>query len=323
MNTARALSPLARAALFCAAVALTGCNPGLYKQPAEDFRAASLSLRDIYFIEWDLSNKARIERGDLEDQVVLWNSKIRVKASELDRISSKMANRRKEDIHGDLRPLRDKAFAVLEVYATTLVSLASDAPTDAITSELTELGKDIQAVVENAGKLGKIGEEAAKLKKFTGPLQRYVAVINTVIDIVSSVVRERAIIETIGASNEAVLELLAVLKAEAEAAQRNTVRQLENSRALLDDFTKGPGFENASNELRADVLRRMAELDALRILLVEHDIAAAFDAARKAQGALVQKAMLKDPGDWTVRIREFRTQVAATKEAIERTRSGI
>jgi len=304
-------------------VLLVGCNPALYRQPAEDFHAGSTALRDVYFGEWDLSNRAFIERADLEDQVALWQAPVQIPAPEVARISERMSERRQSDVHENLRPLREQAFATLEAYARTLVNLASDVPTDAVTSELTGLASDIRRVVDQAAELKQIGDVAAKAKRFTGPLEQYVAVVNSVIEIVSSVLRERAIVETIGASNEAVLELLSVLKSEAQAARDNALHQIGESRGQLEAFAQAPTFARASNELRADVAKRTAVLSALEAQVREHDVEAAFDAARVAQGALVQKALLRDPGDWAARVRQFREQVEATRAAVDGTRNDL
>ncbi len=300
---------------------LGACNPALYKRPAEDFQAATVTLRDTYFLEWDISNQARIERGDLDDQVQIWTAPAGVPTAELERVSTRMAERRQEDIHEQLRPLREQAFNALDGYASTLVSLSSDEPTERIQSELGGLVTDLNDTLDAAGKLNIVGDSLNNLKKFTGPLQQYVGVLNEIIELVSSITRERAIIKTIGKSNESIIDLLSILKEEAAAAEENALMQITSAKESINDLMSHDKFQQASNNTKAAVVKRRAELDAIEQKITNQDIASAFDAAIKAQGALVEKAMIKDSGDWTVRIKQFKKQVDATKTAMEKIQS--
>lgn len=309
------------AVLLVSIIALGACNPALYKKPTEDFQAASESLRDVYFLEWELSNRAQIERFDLEDQVMIWTSPAGVSTAELKRVSTKMAERRREDIHEQLRPLREQAFAALDGYASTLVSLSSGEPTERIQSELTGLVGDIGDTLEAAKKLNLADGALSKLQKYTGPLQQYVGVLNEIISLVSDVVREQAIIDTIGKSNESIIELLSILKEEAEAAQDNALRQTKFANESINNFMSHAKFQQASNDTKAVILKRRAELEVIEQQIASLDIASSFEAAVKAQGALVEKAILKEPGDWTVRIKRFKEQVAATRMKIEKINS--
>lgn len=301
-------------------LALGACSPALYKRPAEDFQAASATLRDTYFLEWEISNQAKIERGDIEDQVQIWGSPD-VSTSALERVSDKMAERRQEDIHEQLRPLREQAFNALDGYASTLVSLSSNEPTERIQSELGGLVKDLNDTLDAANKLKLVGSALSKSQKFTGPLLQYVGVLNEIIGLVSNIVRERAIIETIGKSNESIINLLSILKEEAAAAEDNALRQTTSAKESLKNFMAHDKFQKASNDTKAGVLKKRAELEAIEHQIANQDITSTFDAAMKAQGALVKKTLLKDPGDWAIKIKQFREQVVATKTAIEKIKS--
>lgn len=309
------------AVLLVFVIVLGACNPALYKRPAEDFQAATVTLRDTYFLEWDISNQARIERGDLDDQVQIWTAPAGVPTAELERVSTRMAERRQEDIHEQLRPLREQAFNALDGYASTLVSLSSDEPTERIQSELGGLVTDLNDTLDAAGKLNIVGDSLNNLKKFTGPLQQYVGVLNEIIELVSSITRERAIIKTIGKSNESIIDLLSILKEEAAAAEENALMQITSAKESINDLMSHDKFQQASNNTKAAVVKRRAELAAIEQKITNQDIASAFDAAIKAQGALVEKAMIKDSGDWTVRIKQFKKQVDATKTAMEKIQS--
>lgn len=309
------------AILLVSVFALNGCNPTLYKRPAQDFQAASATLKGAYFLEWEISNQAQIERGDLEDQIQIWSSPAGISNNELARVSSRMAERRQEDIHEQLRPLREQVFNVLDGYASTLVSLSSGDPTERIQSELNGLVTDLKGTIDAAGKLNLVGDALSQLQKFTGPLQQYVNVLDEIIGLVSSILRERAIIETIGRSNEPIIDLLTVLKEEAAAAKENALRQTTFAKKGIDEFMSHAKFQQASNDTKAEILKRRAELESIEKQIASQEIELVFDAAMKAQGALVEKAMLKDPGDWTIRIKRFREQVDATKAAIEKIKS--
>jgi len=322
MRIERSLRPITTiAVLFVSVFILSSCNPSIYKGPAEEFRVASVALRDTYFLEWEISNQARIERGDIDDQIEIWAMPPNIPSEELDRMSSKMAERRQEDIHEQLRPLRERAFDVLDGYASTLVSLSSDEPTVRIKTELGGLVEDINSTLVMVSELNLVGDALGQFEKYTGPLQQYVSILNEIIGIVSDIIRERAIVETIGKSNESIINLLGILKEEAAWAEENALNQMAAAKKSINKLKDHPKFQQASNDTKAAVLKRKAELEAIEQQIANQDIASAFDAAMKAQRALVEKAMLKKPGDWTVRIRHYRAQVEAMKRAMEKVKS--
>ncbi|WP_177421164.1 hypothetical protein [endosymbiont of Lamellibrachia barhami] len=191
---------------------LTACDPSQYQKPAEDFLAATVTLRQVYFLEMDLSNKANIERRDMEDQIAIWGAPPGIDHQSIERVINKMTERRRSDIHEALKPLRKKAFAAIEGYAQTLVNLASGESTEAIVSELNGLVQGIEGVVAKASKISALSDRSAKMAKLAGPLKQYAGILKEVIGLVSDVVREQAIIQTIGRSNKSVTKLLSVLK---------------------------------------------------------------------------------------------------------------
>ncbi len=297
---------------------LSACNPSIYRRPSEDFLTASVSLRQAYFLEWELSNKARIERGDLEDQIAIWGAPAGVDQSGIERVTERMTARRQEDIHQALRPLREKAFSTLEGYAGVLVSLASDEQTEAIVTELNGMVQDIQDALEAAKAIEEISGQVEKIENFTGPLVQYVGVLTEIIRLVSDMVRYQAIRQTIVRSNDSVLEILYLLKTEAIWANENARRQIKITREVLEDFIGKPRFTDIQNTHKAAIAKRIAELKTIEEQIMSDDINTAFDAAVKAQGALVKSTLLKDPSDWAVHIRAFKKRVEDTKEAIER-----
>ncbi len=304
--------------LICCTMLLCACNPAQYKGPAEDFQTASADLRRAYFLEWEISNQARIRHQDLEDQIAILNAP---SGANIAPFISKMAARRQKDIHEHLRPLREKAFSALQGYADILVSLASDESTEAITLEMTGLVGDISKVLETAKDIKSTANPVTKVGQFSGPLQQYVGVLNEIIGLVSKVIRERAIVQTIGKCNNTILELLSVLKTEAIAAQDNAMRETHNAKQAIEMFMDKPAFKSASNDSRASIAQRVAELTAIEKRIERTAIADAFDAVVKAQGALIEKAVVDKPADWAFRIRSFREQVSSTKAAIESIRS--
>jgi hypothetical protein len=153
MGNLLTLSRTTKVFLIVGAVFIVGCNPAAYRKPAEDFHAATVSLKQAYFLEWDLSDKARIQRGNLEDQIGIWIAPGDVDKSMIQRISDRMKKRQQEDIHENLKPLREKAFAAIEGYAEILVNLASDEPTEVIVSEMNCLAKDIDEVLKAASQM--------------------------------------------------------------------------------------------------------------------------------------------------------------------------
>ena len=131
-------------------------------------------------------------------------------------------------------------------------------------------------------------------------------------------VRYQAIRQTIIRSNDSVLEILYLLKTEAVWANDNARTQIKNTRETLESFLEKPGFADIQNAQKAAIAQRIAELKAIETQVMNNDINTAFDAAVKAQGALVKSTLLQEPSDWVVHIRAFKERVEDTKEAIER-----
>jgi len=145
-----------------------------------------------------------------------------------------------------------------------------------------------------------------------------VGVLNEIIRLVSDTVRYQAIRQTIVRSNDSVLELLYLLKTEAVWANDNARTQIKNTREVLESFLEKPHFADIQNAQKAAIAQRIAQLEAIETQIMNDDINTAFDAAVKAQGALVKSTLLKDPSDWAVHIQAFKKRVEDTKEAIER-----
>lgn len=306
---------LATGCLWGFVLLFAGCNPAVYKKPADDLKVATTTLKHAYFLEMELSNRARIERNNLDDQIDLW---IGVPDDRFQKIVTRMTERRNSDLHADLNPLREKAFAVLEGYATTLASLAANEPTEEIVAELEGLVTDVEAVLQSAQQIEAVADAVAQ---FSGPLQQYVGVLKEVVRLVSSVLRERAISETVGRSNESVLALLKVLKEEAVAARDNVLKEVGDAHKTLGKFVDSEYFSAANTTLKAAVAERLVDLKAIEARMALDNIEGSFDAAVKAQGALVRKALSSEPGDWAMQIRTFREQVYATRLAIENVRT--
>jgi hypothetical protein len=305
-------------------LALPGCAPNAYKAPAEQFLAGTKSLREIYFVEWDIANKARIQRADLDDQVVIWTAPPAVaNSAEIIKLRDRMAKRRIEDIHDQLRPLREQAFAVLEGYANTILGLASDESTASLINELNGLAGDIQSTVKAAGQLKLARDAAARAAAFLGPLQSYVQVLTEIVKGISAIVRESAIRQTIGRSNESIMELLNVLKAEALLAKARAESELKEARSRADSFAKHPAFATMAANVKTELAREGASMDALAQRYAAVDIEGAFSAALRAQQALVETAVVGNVEDLLERMRMFKTQVEKVRQAVNKIRAPI
>ena len=188
-----------------------------------------------------------------------------------------------------MRDLREKAFSALQGYANTLVSLASEEPTEAITLELTGLVDDISNTLEAAKQIKATSDVVSKIAQVSGPLEKYVSVLNEIIRQASKFFRERAIVRTIVESNDTILALLLVLKTEATTAQGEAAYAMSSAQKRLDTFRKGKTFDRFSNDTRAWVVQQVAELATIERRIKDTTIAEAFDSALKAQSALVEK----------------------------------
>jgi hypothetical protein len=300
---------------------LFACNPTIYKKPAEDFLQGTVSLRQAYFLEHDLSNKAMLERDDVETLTAIWASKKSFTPDQINENSETMVVNRQEYLTDfeDLRELRQKAFSTVEDYAGVLVSLASNEATEGIVTELNGLIEDTQQAIALAKNFETIVDYAKHLENLVGPLGQYVGVLNEIIRLVSEVVRTRAIQDTILKSDEAIKEVLEILKTEAELARENTRKQIQETQDhLLNKYMKTRLFSKADNKHKADIAKRLADLNTIEEQINNDDVKKAFDAAIEAQDALVKCALANDPTDWMSQIRSFRKRVELIRAAVEK-----
>lgn len=310
--------------LLAVLVLLAGCSPAIYQKPLEDFRAANLSVREAYFLQLDQARDARASHDVLLEETVLWQPDRELAAADLEDIARRVAEIRNEPLlPPDTRNLREAAFRAIDGYAGTLVALASDDDTQGIVTELNALVGDINGVLENARNLGLVSNAASRAKEFAGPLSSIAGALGTIAEIVSGVVRERAIRQTVVSADARVRELLGLLKGEAVWARREAVRQSGLARDRIRGFIERNG-DALDSATRATVTGRAERIYTLASAMEDQQgLEAAFDAAIEAQAALVRKAALKDQEDWILRIQSFRAQVTAAKASLEQVRSSF
>lgn len=307
--------------LLAVTALLAGCSPAIYQKPLQDFRQANLTVRETYFLQLDQARQARAGHDALLEETVLWQPDRELAAAELEDIAQRVAEIRNEALlPKDTRELREAAFRAIDGYAGTLVALASGDDTQGIVTELNALVGDINGVLDSAENLGLVSDAASRAKEFAGPLGSIAGALATIAEIVSGVVRERAIRQTIVGADARVRELLGLLKQEAAWARREAVRQSGLARDGIQGFLERNG-EALDPATRAAVTGRAERIYAFASAMREQQgLEAAFDAAIEAQAALVRKAALKDQDDWIVRIQSFRAQVGAAKASLEQVR---
>ncbi len=198
-----------------AALFLSGC-PRDYLTPANDLKVATADLQDVYYLELDISNKARIERGDLEDQVNIWS----LYGDEIDvpfllEMSGKMVDRRRKGVNKEIILLRRQAFAAIEGYASILAGLALETPDVRLTAEINTFKATIQNTLSQVDGIPSTSEIHETVKQFSEPLEAFVGDLTSINEIVNKADVEPAIRDTIGTANEAIISLLKVLKQEA------------------------------------------------------------------------------------------------------------
>lgn len=307
-----------------AATLLLGCTPAIYQKPLQDFRQANLTVRDAYFLQVDQARKARASHDALLEETVLWQPGRELAAADLEDIARTVAEIRNEPLlPEDTRELREAAFRAIDGYAGTLVALAADDDTQGIVTELNALVGDINGVLDSARNLGLVSDAASRAKEFAGPLSSIAGALGTIAEIVSGVVRERAIRQTIVSADARVRELLSLLKQEAVWARREAVRQSGLARDSIQGFLERNG-DALDPSTRALVTGRAERIYAFASAMEDQQgLGAVFDAALEAQAALVRKAALRDQDDWIVRIKFFRAQVTAAKASLEQVRGSF
>jgi len=297
---------------------LTGC-PRDFLIPANNLRVATEDLQDVYFLELDISNKARIERGDLEDQIDIWSSfGDEIDVAFLKEMSGKMIARRRTDVPEEIIVLRRQSFAALDGYAFILSSLASETPKLRLKYEINIFKGTIQDTLSSVEGIPSDSEYFNKIKQFKGVLEVYVGVLTEITEIISRVEFEPAIRETIGTASESIITLLRILKQEAVFAETNAIDEIQKSEKILEDYLRSNEFKNASDTLQANLILKIAEFEILQEEIKKQNIAAAFDAALKAQYSLLETRRIPPTNDWTEGVINFRATLAPLKKSIEK-----
>lgn len=320
MNNARSfkIAPFAFFPLIAvAALILSGC-PRDYLIPANDLKVATADLQDVYYLEMDISSKARIERGDLEDQVDIWS----LYGDEIDvafllEMSGKMADRRRNADDKEIILLRGQAFAAIEGYASILAGLALETPKLRLIAEINAFRGTIQDTLSLVDGIPETSEIYNKTRQFKEPMEVFVGNLAAIIDIVSKVEFEPAIRETIGIANESIISLLRVLKQEAVLAESNAIDEMQKSEKIVENFITSKKFKNASDALQANLMIKIAELEILQEKIKEQKISEAFDMAMKAQYSLSEAKMIPPTANWSAGIIDFRTKITSLKRSME------
>jgi len=307
---------------------LQGCDPTIYKKPLTDFREANQSMRDAYFLQLNMSDKARVENGLVQEKTSFW-IKANPTLDQIEKYTNKIAKVRKRVTIGDEQTieLRKLAFRTLDIYASTLLSLASDDSTDAIVAEINNLIGDASNVVNHAKSLKKIAKLSEEAGKWIGPLSNVVGALTQVAEIVSEYVRNKAIRETIITVDEPVRDLIVLLQSEATQLQNKTIEKYGESEKTLKEKIKA--FEASNNKPGATVKVPVSSFQDAAVYLEEivsmkqeledaDDIGGIFDDALKSQSALMRKAAMPSYEDWVQSIQKFKNHAHEVKMSLEK-----
>jgi hypothetical protein len=304
--------------LVLTTLTLTGC-PRDFLIPANNLKVATEDLQDVYFLELEISNKARIERGDLEDQIDIWSSfGDEIDVAFLQEMSGKMVARRRLVVPEEISILRRQSFAALDGYASILASLASETPKLRLKYEINIFKGSIQDTLSSVEGIPSDSEYFNKIKQFSEALEVYVGVLTEITDIISRVEFEPALRETIGTASESIISLLRILKQEAVFAEASAIEEIQKSEQILEDYLKSNKFKNASDTLQANLIIKIAEFEILQDEIKKQNVAEAFDAALRAQYSLMETRRIPPTNNWTEGVIKFRAKLTPLKKSIER-----
>ncbi|PIW44108.1 MAG: hypothetical protein COW18_13965 [Zetaproteobacteria bacterium CG12_big_fil_rev_8_21_14_0_65_54_13] len=332
----RALSPCGRSfALFAIpllALLLQGCDPTIYKKPLTDFRDANQSMRDAYFLQLAVNDKARVENSLIQAKGSFW-MKANPTLKQIESYSAEVAKARQKKAVEDEQTiaLRHLAFKTIGTYASILLSLASNDSTDAISAEVNGLVGDASKIIEHAKTIQKIHHLSEEAAAWLGPMSNMVTALVQVGEIVSGFVRNRAIRQTIMIADQPIHELIVILRSEAVLARQKAIESYAGSEQELRN--KIESFEE--NNKRKDRLLTvpvssfheaaacLQQVDVTRQELEEAEsIGSVFDAALKSQASLVRKAAMPSYEDWVKQIEDFRDRANAVKISLQAISAG-
>ncbi len=311
--------------IFSGYLILTGCDPTVYKKPAENFKIATTSLKESYFTDLDLSNNATVAHEDLQDQSAIWFApQGNDDDLDIDKVINKIADRHKQDIHSSIKPLRDKCFLAIESYADIIITLASNDSTEALTTELSGLANDFTNAINLVKNMDLANDYTRKFGKISGPLSQYIDVINEVIKIASDAVREKTIIATVAKSNASIKGMLNILQDEAIIAQENSQDEIQKSIELIKEIkSKYPEkYNNLDNVTKSEIATKLANFYSTKDKITNLEIKRSFTSAIDAQDALLAKSS-GEIENWADNIRAFRDSADKLKTSITTLKSEI
>ncbi len=293
---------------------ISSCSPSIYRKPISDFKAATEKTRDVYFHQLKITHKSSVDKFVTDRKLIVWlkttKGEIREwKKETADRIAREKA---KPFLEKKSLEIRQRAFAIVTFYSDTLLALASDDDTAELVREINGFGS---VVNESLNALMAI-EGLEDLSEFIGPFGTAVKVLGKLAEIVSKVLRENAIRESIVKADVMVQEIFKTLGNEARIAQRDALENYQSSLNILKRAIKSNTFASRATKEKA-YERYIQTKTMVNELGKQANLRELFEKGRAAHSALVQKAADPSFEDIYERIRTFREDVTTIKEALE------
>lgn len=311
------LNPPARVLLACLAVlCLVGCDPTIFKKPAQDFATELRTLRDGYFTLLKVRREAQYERASSQQKQAYWlQPKLAEDPSEVQKDLAELDRARKR---GQLPPddllVRQRAFDVLDAYAGTILALASNDATESITAELTGLSGDLKALAEVAKSVGVLKDVGEAAESWFPTISGAIGAVQKIMEVVSNVIRANAIRDVVHAAHDPVKKLLEVLEGEAGTARRDALRAYGSA---LDGVEKTMKEKIAPADVRNAMEYRMALKNAHDGLTSAPQLSAAFKEAGALQDKLYKSVTHPDTKELAKQAQLFRKQVRDAKAALD------
>ncbi len=292
---------------------LAACSPGVYRKPVSDFKAATEQARALYFHQLKSRHQSSVDQFVADRQLTLWVKKADGSSRPW---TKKLADRIAEEMGEPLLDattlaIRQQAFEIVIFYSDALLALASNDDTDALVTEIHGFGIAVQ---ESLTALQTVAE-LSELSHFIGPFGTAIKVLGKLAEIASKVLRERAIREAILTSDPMVQQIFETLGNEARAAQVDTLQNYERMIGRLKRAIESNNFADrvAKDNVYELYIRTQAVLAKLNN---QPNFSILFEQGRRAHSALAQKAADPSLEGLRGRIRMFREEVLAAREAL-------
>ena len=308
---------LRTALLLSAGLVVSGCDPGIFRKPVADVKAATTSLRAVYFAQLADGSAAYADREVSGRRLLLWTmGPTRTDPARMKEVAEEIAAAKaKSELKPDFMKARMQAFDAVGNYLDVLAALAADDANASVMAEANGLVKDMQALLDAVKRIQGAADLVGNAERWSQTVGAIVPVFSEVFRLVGAIARYQAIRDMSRQTQDAFASLMELMGTEADKARELTLQKLEDHARFLEGAL---ARTNLADDAKGDIVARLAELRG------QHERVKAAEIPSKlfAQlAALHSRLVALDQGDleaYARQIKSLRQRIEAVRDATKR-----